>query len=268
MIAPAGTSVNNGGAGFDLRDRKWDMWGMSSDRQPDASRLRERLDIRFPLIGFYDAPDPVPFGPLVEPGPGQCVFCAFGDWLDGKTLHLTNERHGCGGAAGSLFGLQTRPRDEFVKFLADDEGLKASHALMEKWLDVRRTYRARHDHLFIGPLRPDAWAFAKTVTFLVDPDQLSALAIGAQYRTAPDDPPPVIAPFGSGCSLLVPFEDFEAPQASIGSTDIAMRQHIPPEIMAFVANRGMFRELCGLDERSFLFKPFLERLKKARGGRL
>src|SRR5512138_130573 len=237
---------------------------MSQDLQPDPARLIERLQIGLPLIGFYDAPDPALFGPLVEPEPGQCVFCSFRDWLDGTTLHLTRERYGCGGAASSLFGLQTRPREEFIKFLADDEGLKASHALMEKWLKVRRTYRAGNGHIFIGPLRESAWPFAKTVTFLVDPDQLSALAIGAQYRTAPDDPPPVIAPFGSGCSLLVPFEDLEAARASIGSTDIAMRQHIPPDIMAFVATRGMFRDLCALDERSFLYKPFLERLKKAR----
>jgi len=157
---------------------------------------------------------------------------------------------------------------EFVKFLADDEGLKASHALMEKWLDSGGGYRASNSHLLIGPLKASAWAWAKTVTFLVNPDQLSALAIGAQYRSAPDDPPPVVAPFGSGCSQLVPFRDMCLPQASIGSTDIAMRQHLPPEILIFTVTRTMFEQLCDLGERSFLYKPFLERLKKARGGRL
>ena len=244
------------------------MWSVSEDKQPDPSRLLERLDIGLPLIGFYDAPEPALFEPLVEPGPGQCVFCAYENWLEGQTLHLTKERYGCGGAAGSLFGLQTRPRKEFVKFLADDEGLKASQALMEKWIDVRRTYRAENAHLFIGPLRESAWPFAKTVTFLVNPDQLAALAVGAQYRAAPEDAPPVIAPFGSGCSQLVPFQNLSAAQASIGSTDIAMRQHIPPDVMAFAVTRAMFEQLCALDERSFLFKPFLDRLKKARGGRL
>ncbi len=241
---------------------------MSEHKPADPSRLLDRLDIRLPLIGFYDAPEPALFGPLVEPGPGQCVFCAYRDWLAGKTLHLTRDRYGCGGAANSLFGLQTRPKDEFIKFLADDEGLKASRALMEKWLEVRKTYRAENGHIFIGPLRESAWPFAKTVTFLVNPDQLAALAVGAQYRAAPEDPPPVIAPFGSGCSQLVPFADLALGQASIGSTDIAMREHVPPNIMAFVVTRKMFESLCALDERSFLDKPFLERLKKARGGRL
>jgi len=241
---------------------------MSADKLPDPSRLQDRLDIRLPLVGFYDAPDPSLFEPLVEPGPGQCVFCAYRDWLDGRTLHLTRERYGCGGAASSLFGVQIRPREEFIKFLADDEGLKASHALMEKWLNVRRTYRAENAHLFIGPLRESAWAFARTVTFLVNPDQLAALAVGAQYRAAPEDPPPVIAPFGAGCSQLVPFQDLCVAQASIGATDVAMRQHVPPDIVAFVVTRKMFEGLCALDERSFLYKPFLERLRAARGGRL
>jgi len=241
---------------------------MSGKDQPDPSRLLDRLQITLPLIGFYDAPDPALFSPLIEPGPGQCVFCAYKDWLEGRTLHLTKERYGCGGAAGSLFGLQTRPKEEFIKFLADDEGLKASHALMEKWIKVRRAYRAVNGHLFIGPLKEPAWAFARTVTFLVDPDQLSALAIGAQYRAAPDDPPPVIAPFGSGCSQLVPFKDLAIPQASIGATDIAMRPHFPRDVLTFAVTKPMFERLCALDERSFLYKPFLERLKKARGGRL
>lgn len=241
---------------------------MSQERQPKPDRLQKRLDIKLPLIGFYDAPDPSRFEPLVEPKLSECIFCFYKDWTAGKTLHLTKERFGCGGAGSSLWGVQMRSRKEFIKFLADDEGLKGSHALMEKWIDARRTYRTENAHLFFGPLKESAWPYARTVTFLVNPDQLSALAIGAQYRSAPDDPPPVIAPFGSGCSQLVPFKDLTMAQASIGATDIAMRQHLPPDILTFTVTRSMFRQLCGLDERSFLYKPFLERLKKARGGSL
>jgi hypothetical protein len=92
--------------------------------------------------------------------------------------------------------------------------------------------------------------------------------IGAQYDSAPEDPPPVIAPFGSGCRELIPFRDFDMPQASIGATDIAMRQHLPPDILAFTVTTPMFSRLCELDERSFLYKPFLQRLRKARGATL
>ena len=241
---------------------------MLQENQPSPARLLDRLDIGLPLVGFYDAPETSPFEPVVEPKAGECLFCFFEDWRKGKTLHLTRERYGCGGAGSSLWGIQARPREEFIRFLADDEGLKESRELMAKWIDARRVYRAAHAHLLIGPLKETAWPFARTVTFFVNPDQFSALAIGAQYRSAPGDPPPVIAPFGSGCSQLVPFQDLGMAQASIGATDIAMRQHMPPQVMTFTVTRAMFGRLCELDERSFLDKPFLDRLKKARGGRL
>jgi hypothetical protein len=57
-------------------------------------------------------------------------------------------------------------------------------------------------------------------------------------------------------------------QASIGATDIAMRQHIPPDMLAFTVTKSMFKQLCELGEKSFLGKPFLQRLKKARAGKL
>jgi hypothetical protein len=107
--------------------------------------------------------------------------------------------------------------------------------------------------------------FLKTVTFFVNPDQLSALIIGAYYLNAPGDPPAVIAPFGSGCmEMITPFEDLAIPQAIIGATDIAMRQWLPPDIMALSVTVPMFQQLCSLDEKSFLYKPFLKNLQKSR----
>jgi len=91
------------------------------------------------------------------------------------------------------------------------------------------------------------------------------LMVGAQYHSSPDDPPPVIAPFGAGCMELLPFKDLSIPQAAMGATDIAMRRHLPPDILAFSVTKPMFERLCSLDERSFLYKPFLKNLKKARG---
>jgi hypothetical protein len=235
------------------------------EMQPNPKNLCRRIDLKTFLIGFYDAPDATPFEPLVKPNPGECVFTFYKNWLKGKTLHITKEHYGCGGAGRWMCGVETRQREDFIKFLADDEGLKASHELMEKWIDSGRPYQSAHPHILIGPLKQSQWEYAKSVTFFVNPDQLSVLAIGAQYHTAPGDPPPVIAPFGSGCMQLLPFKDLTLAQASIGTTDIAMRQHIPPDILGFTVTRKMFRQLCELDERSFLYKPFLKRLKKARG---
>jgi hypothetical protein len=241
---------------------------MAQKNQPKPERLKKRLNIETPLVGFYDAPDPAVFEPLVSPEASQCVYAFYQCWLRGETLHLTKDRYGCGGAGHWMWGIQLRTRKEFLKFLADDEGLKVSRSLMGKWIDATKPYNAEHPHLFLGPFREAAWPFAKSITFLVNPDQLSALAIGAQYHSAPEDPSPVITPFGSGCSQFLPFKDLTIAQASIGATDIAMRQHLPPDMLTFTATRRMFERLCQLDERSFLYKPFLKRLKKSRGGKL
>jgi hypothetical protein len=241
---------------------------MAKERQPHPDRLKKRLDIQTPIIGFFDAPDPALFEPLDSPEGRACVFSFYSPWLQGKTLHITKDRYGCGGAGHWMWGIQLRSRKEFLRFLVADEGLKASHALMGKWIDAARPYQTEHPHLFLGPLKEEAWPYIRTLTFLVNPDQLSALAIGAQYHSAPGDPPPVIAPFGSGCSQFQPFKNLDIAQASIGATDIAMRQHIPPDILTFTVTGLMFKQLCELDEKSFLFKPFLQRLKQARGGKI
>jgi hypothetical protein len=49
---------------------------------------------------------------------------------------------------------------------------------------------------------------------------------------------------------------------------MAMRQYLPHDVMAFTVNKPMFEDLCRLDERSFLGKPFLQHLRKSRGGSL
>ena len=236
--------------------------------QPDPTDLMKIAGIKNLPIGFYDAPDPARFEPLVTPKPDAhvCVFAFYKAWLKGETLHLTADNYGCGGAANSLFNIQTRSREDFVKFLADEEGLRASHKLMNQWLDKRKPYQPQHKNILIGPLKKDMYQYLKTVTFFVNPDQMSLLMTGAYYHSSPDDAAPVIAQFGSGCMELVSaFIDLETPQAIIGATDIAMRQYLPPDILAFTVTRPMFERLCSLDQKSFLYKQFWKRLQKARG---
>jgi hypothetical protein len=138
---------------------------------------------------------------------------------------------------------------------------------MARWIDSGRPYRPEHGHLLVGPLRAGQEAFLKSVTFFVNPDRLSILMLGANYHAAPEDPPPVLAPFGAGCMEMLPlFPDLKIPQAILGGTDMAMCHLLPPDILAFTCTVPMFERLCSLDERSFLSKPFLARLKKARKG--
>jgi hypothetical protein len=241
--------------------------GKEAHMMPDPKKLIEQLGLATPLVAVYDSPDTAGFEPLVAPEPGKhvCLFRFYPNILKGETLLLTKDTFGCGGAGSCLFGVKTRSREDYVKFLYEGEGLKCSREVMEKWFDARRSYAMEHPFLLIGPMREDKYGMVKTVTFFAAPDALSGLIIGAHYCSAPGDPPAVLAPFGSGCMELLPlFEDLGKPQAIIGATDVAMRQYLPPDILAFTVTKPMFEQLCGLDEKSFLFKPFLKNLKKAR----
>ncbi len=237
--------------------------------QPDPSKIVARLSITEPLIGFYDAPDAAPFGPLAEPRGRECVFASFRAWHQGKTLHLTRNNHGCGGA--HLFGVDARSREEMVEFLCGEEGLRATHELMNLWLDSAKHYEPVHDHLLIGPLRPDQYQYLRTVTFYVNADQLAVLCVGASYYSRPDDLQPILAPFGSGCMQLVTlFDSLETPQAVIGATDDAMRKYLEPWMLAFTVTKPMFELLCrwANDPKSSLHSGFLDSLIRARGGSL
>ncbi len=154
-----------------------------------------------------------------------CVFAFYKDWLRGRTLHLTRDGYGCRGAGSCLFGVEERSREDLVTFLVEEEGLKRHRETMMRWVEWRQVYHPEHANLLIGPLHPGQEAYLKTVTFLVDPDRLSALILGANYDVGPDQAAPVTAPFGSGClQLLGPPGSGDVPQAVIGATDAAMRK--------------------------------------------
>ena len=234
---------------------------------PDPTILHSSLALETPVIGLYDAPPSNLFEPVVSPASDTrtCLFAYYKKWMKGYTLQLTKDLYGCGGCGKWMFDVSNRSRMEYLDFLVDEEGLRASHDLMGRWLDRSQSYRPVHDQIYIGPLRDPAYDHLQSITFFVNPDQLSILITGAYYHHDPSEPGPVIAPFGSGCMELLPlFEDRSAPRAIIGATDLAMRQFLPPNILAFTVTRTMYERLCRLDEKSFLFKPFLKELKRSR----
>ena len=231
--------------------------------QPEIQYLIKKTGITFPLIGFYDTPDQSVFDPLLKSN--TCVFANFKHWEKGKYTLLTRNQYGCPGAGSWLCNIKTRSKESYIKFLADDEGLKANHELMRKWLDYVEPYKQQNDYLIIGPLKKQAYDYLKTVTFFVNPDQLSMLLIGAQLYSSPEDPEPVLAPFGSGCMQLISlFQDLNIPQAIIGATDMAMRKYIPMDIIAFTVTKPMFNQLGSLGKESYLEKRFIKDLKKSR----
>ena len=234
--------------------------------QPDPKKLLEIAEIINPLIGFYDLPDPKPFEPFAKPK--RCIFSCYKNWIKGESICISEGNCSCRGGGYWVCGDEFTTRDNFAKVLNEREGFKSSQELMEQWLDNLKPYRIENGYVAIGPLRTEQYDFLKTVTFFVNPDQLSLLLLGTEYNNASVNINPAITAFGSGCGQLAAlFGNFDPdiPKAVIGATDIAMREHLPPYILALTVNKPMYRQLCELDENSFLYKSFWKRLRKARG---
>ncbi|MCB2196462.1 MAG: DUF169 domain-containing protein [Bacteroidetes bacterium] len=247
---------------------------------PNPKVLLEIAGIDNPLIGLYDVPDLKPFEPLTKPK--HCFFSAYKDWLKGDSICISvvdsNHTASCQGGGywiGNVLpqwivkksSSEDIARENFATGLNQREGFKSSDELMRKWLDNLDPYRIKNKYVVIGPLKEDQYNYLKTITFYVNPDQLSLLIHGAEYNNAFLESNPVITAFGSGCGQLAALLgdlDTDIPKAVIGATDMAMREHLPPDILAFTVNKPMYRQLCELDENSFLYKHFWSRLKNKR----
>lgn len=108
----------------------------------------------------------------------------------------------------------------------------------------------------------------EVVLFLVNPDQLSALVILANYDLPGNDG--VAALFGSGCDSLVLFPRLERTgkrRGIIGLTDISVRKMLPPEILSFALPFDRALELETNVPGSFLerkvWQGIRERLRKS-----
>ncbi len=233
--------------------------------KPDPTLLLDIAGINNPPIGFYDVPDPNPFEPFCTPK--RCIFACYERWIEGESTVLNEGSCGCRGGAYWIGGVSFATRREFAKGLNEREGFKSTNELMERWLENQEPYRIEHQCVVIGPMRDGQYDYLKTVTFFVNPDQLSLLLLGTEYHNASVRDHPAFTAFGSGCGQLAALFgdlDSEVPKAIIGATDIAMREYLPPDILALTVNKPMYEQLCELDENSFLHKSFWRRLRNAR----
>ena len=245
--------------------------------QPNPSDLLQNTGITTPLIGFYDVSDPKSFEPFTRPK--RCFFGAYENWLKGESVCISVNEARCMGGGYWVGGVMPAwavksatqdlsPREAFATGLNRREGFKSSDNLMCQWLENQKPYLIKNGYVVMGPLKNGQFEHLRTVTFYVNPDQISLLILGAEYHNASVNNTPVTAPFGSGCGQMAALfgaPDADTPRAVIGATDIAMRDSLPPDILAFTVNKPMFKQLCELDESSFLHKHFWKKLRKARG---
>ncbi len=233
----------------------------------DANYLMDKLKLEIPLIAVYDAPFNAPFDNIIEPLAYKrtCMFAYYHAWIRGQMLKLTSTNYGCRGCGYWMFGKETRDRQEFIDFLTEEEGLKCSKDVTNRWLEVTAPYKSQNKCIYIGTFRNAMTEYLKSVTFFVNPDQLSALVIGANYFNDGSVKNTVQVSFGSGCMQILPLvPQSKDPVALVGATDLAMRRYLPNNVLAFTVNASMFEKLCSLGNDSFLNKPFFKDLVEFR----
>lgn len=94
----------------------------------------------------------------------------------------------------------------------------------------------------------------KTVVFLVNPDQISALTVLANYGRKGGEN--VFIPFGAGCHTfgIFPYREGEkvVPRAVLGLTDVSARTKVGQDKLSFAVPLKMFLEMEDNVEESFL----------------
>ena len=228
------------------------------------SRIAQAIDLKFNPVAVVLADEEPEQALRFKPGKWGCVMFLFASAAKGRTAAFDRESYGCwGGGVGLGFGnaYQQFPGGEacFAHFLSSGNEQwetgrtvgkaleeQAGKAFAEDFLDGER-YRKNPElvHDFIAELPitdvPTRYVLFKplgdvaagletprTVVFVVDADQLSALVILANYARRGIEN--VIIPWAAGCQTIgiLPYAegDREHPRAVVGLTDISARKAV------------------------------------------
>jgi uncharacterized protein (DUF169 family) len=189
----------------------------------------------------------------------------------GKTAFFDRKTYGCvGGGVGLGFGntyegfpiehLLSTGKKEFVdgsrrtRKLEEGEHYIKTPELAKNFVECLPMRDVKEEFVIFKPLNMlKENDKIKSVIFLVNPDQLSALVVLANYGRALNDN--VIAPWGAAChSVLFAYkeEEKEIPRAIIGFFDLAARKHVKKDILSFTIPCKMFLEMEANVAGSFL----------------
>ncbi len=181
--------------------------------------------------------------------------------------------YGCPGG-GYHLGFTHEMGPQFRYFLScgipgelEGEGYKKTPELVDAMRQVGEHLQAPKKYCLF---KPDSKLTAEdrpeTIFFLVNPDQLSALVVLANYDLPGNEG--VTALFGSGCSSLVlhpRLEGMGKRRGVIGLTDVTVRKFLDPDILSFAIpfDRGL--EMEANVPGSFLERKVWQELRRRTG---
>jgi uncharacterized protein (DUF169 family) len=189
----------------------------------------------------------------------------------GKTSFFDRKTYGCvGGGVGLGFGntykgfpieylLSTGKKESVdgsrrTRKLEEGEHYIKTPELALKFVECLPMRDVKYKYVIFKPLelvkndeRPES------IIFFVNPDQLSALVVLANYGRKSNDN--VTAPWGAACqSILYSYAEEEktSPRAIIGYFDLAARKHVDKNTLSFTVPYKLFLEMEGNVKGSFL----------------
>lgn len=259
------------------------------------SEIAQALFLSFPPLAFFSAQEPPPEATEIKP---LCSMLVIAQAAKGKTMVVNQATCSCHGAAAGfglepfnsaiypgghewhdcLFRFLCTGNKEWrygcniIKALVEDcvpkitgeklvegEGFFKNPALEAQWIEELPRVEPAGPYVVIKPLEGfKSGEKPKVVSFLVDPDQLSALVALANFaRPGVDN---VRIPFSTGCASLALYPFYEAvqanPRAVIGLTDISARFYLGKilgrEILSFTIPWNLFEEMEWNVSESFL----------------
>jgi hypothetical protein len=242
------------------------------------------------------------------PGKWGCVMFLLAAAAKGRSAVVGRETFGCfGGGVGLGFsGYEAFPGgvDCFCRFLSSGNAgagpgqaigrqmaAAGATAMAEDFLEGER-YLKNPDvvrrflaclpladvparYVVLKPLKETELARdnVRSITFLVNPDQLSALAILANYEG--QDNENVVMPFAAGCQSIGIFTYRENerpnPRAVVGLIDLSARKNVRRQLgrdaLSFSVTPDMFRRMEANVEGSFLERGLWKSLLEETGGK-
>ncbi|MBP2641471.1 MAG: putative ArCR [Firmicutes bacterium] len=205
-----------------------------------------------------------------------CVAAMLTAATKGKTIVFSRETFGClGGGIGLGFGnLYPQFPGGFANFLSTGRGegypageaYKKTPEFAQCFADSLPIKDIAQKYVVFQPLSDVAQDDdgLKIIVFYVNPDQLSALVVLANYGRPTNDN--VIIPFAAGCqtACLIPCDESsqEKPRAVVGMTDISARPVIDADLLSFSVPFSLFKEMEGNIPGSFLDKEAWQKVAK------
>jgi uncharacterized protein (DUF169 family) len=240
------------------------------------SLIAEELKLRKPPVAVIFANEKPEGAIQFREDHWACVVSTLNPVMRGKVFVFDRKRYGCiGGAVGLCFGNRysdrETPIEDFLSSVEKDgrqfgEAYKKTPELARSSLAEMPVTDVDYKYVIFKRLKdvdPETEEI-QVVTFLANPDQLSALVVLANF--ARPDSYNVMIPWVAGCQsmVLLPYNESKKkyPRAVVGMVDISARPHIDPDLFSFAVPLKMFRQMEADVPQSFLRREAWQKIKK------